>query len=63
MRLGRKKDGMDAMRQQVQSSAVARRILQQLDNIRPNPDQKTSVLEMDRLWLSATLRMTDALRC
>ena len=39
MRLGyRKNDGLDAMRQQVLSSAVARRILQQLDDIRLNSD-------------------------
>ena len=39
MRLGyRKNDGLDAMRQQALSSAVARRILQQLDDIRLNSD-------------------------
>ena len=41
MRLGRKKDGLDAMRQQALQSAVVRRILQQLDDIPPIPDQKS----------------------
>jgi hypothetical protein len=42
MRLGRRKnDGLDAMRQQVLSSAVARRILQQLDDIPLNSDMES----------------------
>ena len=39
MRLGRKKDGLDAMRQQVLQSAAIQSILQQLDDIPLNTDQ------------------------
>jgi len=41
MRLGRKKDGLDAMRQQAQQSAIVRSIIQQLDDIHPNTDQES----------------------
>jgi len=41
MRLGRKNDGLDAMRQQALQSAVVRRILQQLDDIPLNSDQQS----------------------
>ena len=41
MRLGRKNDGLDAMRQQVLQSAVVRNILQQLDDIPLNPEQES----------------------
>jgi hypothetical protein len=41
MRLGRKKDGLDAMRQQALQSAAVRRILQQMDDIPINSDQET----------------------
>jgi len=42
MRLGyRKNDGLDAMRQQALQSAVMRRILQQLDDIRLNSDMES----------------------
>jgi hypothetical protein len=41
MRLGRKKDSLDAMRQQALQSAAVRRILQQMDDIPANTDQKS----------------------
>jgi hypothetical protein len=39
MRLGRKNDGLEAMRQQALQSAVVQSILQQLDDIPLNTDQ------------------------
>jgi hypothetical protein len=41
MRLGRKKDGLDAIRQQALQSVAVRRILQQMDDIPANTDQKS----------------------
>ena len=51
MRLGRKKDGLDAMRQQAMQSAVVRSILEQMQDI---PSEVNRESHRDTQFTSST---------